>query len=204
MKKLSTLAAAIVAGTVGLSAAVQAAPLNTNSPNVFSYTYIEADYINMDDFGDGLRLKGSFDIDKNLAIMGAVDFASEHGVDWRRISVGLGYHQKIANKTDILVHGEVENISLDWDSGYKHDWDDHYDRYNDDSDTGVRVGAEIRHALTSKVELFGDVSVTTAYDTDVPVTLGGRFSFTRQLQATASFEFSDEDTFALGLRYYFR
>lgn len=204
MKNIYSGILAIVAGFLAVAAQAQGVLGIAPQPNVFNYDYIEVDYISIDDFStrgnldpdlDGFRVKGSMDIDPNLALIGSIGYAGENNVDLTMISFGTAYHQKLEKtqlkQSDFSIYAEIERWDVEIDNAK-----------GDKDDIGLHAGAAFRIKVVEKFEIFGDLSVRTTMDNDMAAEVGGRYAFTPRLHGVASIEISDADTLAAGLRYY--
>lgn len=176
---------------------VQAQGIITNDkPNTFTYDYLDVEYVDIDEFDtDGFRLSGSYDFEQNLSVIGSIVIAEGNKVDYTQLTGGLAYHQQIKDtETDLVLHAEIEMIDWDFDSKSSK---------KDDDDTGILIGSEVRHKINVDAELYGDLSLRTTGDNDVLLTFGGRLHFTPKLLGIVSYEISDQDILAVGIRYHF-
>lgn len=204
MKKLL-----IIAGVASLSAVSYAEPVQSRA-EVFSYSFVEANYVdmrneNLDDrrFNrgrgdiDGLRIKGSFDVAPSFSVIGSLLDAGDNNYDLTVLTMGAAYHQplpKIENMPfDLIVSAEFEHVEVDFDQPK-----------DDDTENGVLLSGGVRLAIIDKLQAFSDISVSTNdYYRDVSLAVGARYEFVPALQATTSVEVGDIDLVSIGLRYNF-
>jgi peptidoglycan hydrolase-like protein with peptidoglycan-binding domain len=182
----------------------------TATNSVFSYSYIEGGYstteaeliegISID--GNVLYLLGSFDITPNINLLAdyqkySYDYDNEATI-W---SAGVGYHQKMQEKTDIIIalkyySGEItkfigENVSTD----------------NDDSAFGFKSG--VRYEVSSELEanaLFSFRKWDEIDDSDKSFIIGARYNINNFLKSSnnitvgARFTVGDDSGFGISLR----
>ncbi len=154
-----------------------------------SYTYVEANYLNLDHGLDGWGLRGSADIGKTglyaLGSYGRLDADGTAG-NVRTNELGVGYHHTIAAKADLL--GELAYRNADTGSN------------NID---GMRASVGVRGQLADRVEGFAKANYydRSDYHGDVTGTLGGQFKVTDTWGATAEAELGNgERAYLLGVR----
>lgn len=202
MKKLQAIVLSISAIIVSVSVHAEGLLGMKAQPNTFTYNYVELNYMVMDDFElnnkaesdlDGFKFDASFDIDSNLSLIGSLSYADDKDVDLTNYSIGAAYHQKMTQTeltgSDIIIHAAIERIDVDVTGQATK------------GDTGLLAGATLRVKVVKEFEVFGDLSVRTAWDNDILATIGGRYAFTPKLFGVASFEISDSDTLSAGIRY---
>lgn len=201
MKNLSLTISALA--LAGFSTGAFAVELPADKPNHFEYDYIDIAYVDLEDGLNGFSLLGSYDIAHNVALTGQFLTAStEKGgidLDYDLLSIGLAYHFKSASMTDtdVVFHGELVKADYDASAGSA--------RASDD-ESGIRVGAKLRMDLQPGVEVFGDISLTSADeagDSEILITPGVAYEFADGLAGFISYEFSDREWLSLGLRYYY-
>lgn len=193
----------LIAGLV-MTAALPVMAQDNAAANNFNYSFVEADYVDFDSGFDGFRVKGSFDLQSNLAVIGSVGLYDEKNADLRVVSGGVAYHRNAGElleadalrNTDLVFHGELEwaEVSVDCPS---------FASCRDDDDIGILAGVEARIAIIDRLEAFADLSLRTTWDTDVVFGGGVRFSVIEQLQLLAGVELADDDNIYLGARFNF-
>lgn len=186
----SMLRAAVVASTLLTTGSAIALELPADRANHFDYDSVSGAWADLADGLDGFSFNFSHDIRKNIAITGEILSASQGSADFDLLRVGAAYHFKSTSMTDtdVVFHGSVVRA----DGG--------------DADTGIRVGASLRVDLQPGVEVFGDISLTTADeagDSDILITPGIAIEFTPSLDGVVSYEASDREWLSIGLRYYY-
>jgi Ax21 family sulfation-dependent quorum factor len=158
-----------------------------------SYTWAEADYVDLDNGADGWGLRGSYNFgDTGFYVLGgyswlnADDADLDLDVDAEADELGLGYHHAIAANTDLI--GEVAYQKIDTD----------FFRID-----GLRTSVGVRSALTPNFEGFVKANYydVSDYDGDVTGTLGAQFKFNPMWGITGEAEFGDgSEAYLLGLR----
>lgn len=176
--------------SLSLSNAANAAQWPADKPNHFNYDTIEGAWADLNDGLDGFSFKVSHDIRQNLAITGGVLSASQGNADYDLLTVGAAYHFKslTMTDTDVVLHGSLVRAD------------------NGKADTGIRIGAKLRVNLQPGVEVFGDLSVTSADeagDSEILITPGLAVELRPDLDAVASYEASDREWLSIGLRYHY-
>ena len=172
-----------------LPLSASALDLNQARPNEFNYNYAEIRYVDMDAGQDGLEILGSFDVKPNLSLNASLLNTNGNRFDYRTMSFGAAYHAKWVDfeRSDLIIHLDI--VQADVSRGA--------------DDTGLMFGAKARIQVQEKVEAVGDISYTTLYDDDLMLTLGAAYTLTPELDAVANYQFSDNDTLNIGLRYNF-
>ena len=180
------------------TASASALELPADRANHFDYDYVEGAWADLEDGLDGFSFGFSHDLRKNIAVTGGLLSASENNADFDLLHVGAAYHFKSLNMTDtdVIFHGSLVRSKAKV-SGFGFS--------ASDSDTGLRIGAKMRVDLQPGVEVFGDISLTTADeagDSDILITPGLAIEFTPELDGVVSYEASDREWLHIGLRYY--
>ena len=160
----------------------------------FSYNYLQVAFVDLDSDYEGFKLDGSFDMSRDLALTASymnTDSGAYH--DYDLFTLGLAYHQRLVAlpRSDIVLHGEFEHASRDYS---------HNNHLHSDDDSGLRLGAMLRHQLQGNIELFGDLAYSSLYDNDLALTAGVNLSLNQQFSVVAAVELSDDDMLLLGLR----
>lgn len=187
MKK-TLLALALLAGFAG-----------TANASELSYSFIEADYVNIGDLDsgndfDGFRVRGSVEFGENF--YGLADYtmtsASPFGIniDIDLYNVGVGFKTNVGDKADFFVDASYSNIDLSSSFGGA-------------SDNGYTVRAGFRGQLADSFE--GTIGVSHRdlgdFDQDTSLLLGGQFKFNDTWGITADVDAGGDDTrYAVGVR----
>lgn len=183
-----------VAALLGCTLATPALAAKETKGGPFSYNYLQFAFVDLDSGYDGFKLDGSFAMSPDLALTAAyMATDNERSLDYDIFSLGLAYHQRLANmpRTDLVLHGEFQRASLEYH---------HNNHFHDDDDSGLRLGAMLRHQLQRNIELFGDLAYSSLYDNDLALTAGVNLSLNQQFSVVAAVELSDDDMLLLGLR----
>ena len=179
-----TLIAFALAASLPLAAQAADKPL--------SYTYVEGNYVNLDNDVDGVGVRGSFNFGESglygLASYGWLGSDQETLDDdeVKASELGLGYHHAIADNTDLI--GEVAYRSAKTDN-FRLD--------------GARGSVGVRSAMGDKIEGYAKANYYDAsdYDGDVTGTVGGQFKFNPTWGVTAEGEFGNGDqAYMVGVR----
>ncbi len=166
--------------------------VETIQPNTFNYMFIEAKFIHKGNRGSGFRLDGSFDIDHNIAAMAGIRYTTKNDTSYTLVSAGAAYHQQIMGRA-------IEGLDFIAHAAFEEAFDN--DKTSDKSYFGVKVGTGVRCAVKPKLEAFGDFSVATTGGSEIFIKGGVRYTLMRGLTGVASYEFSNNNTLSLGLRY---
>lgn len=156
-----------------------------------SYTWAEADYVDLDNGADGWGLRGSYNVgDTGLYVLGGYSWLGFNDgiddVDVKANELGLGYHHAIADNTDLI--GEVAYQNADADV-YRID--------------GLRTSVGVRSAMTNNFEGFVKANYydVSDYDGDLSGTLGAQYKFNSMWGVTGEAEFGNGDqAYLVGLR----
>jgi len=164
------------------------------------YDFIEGTYesVEIDDSGgnldgDGLGIAGSFEIGDQLHLFaGYRSFDFDFGADLDELTVGLGWHPKLTDTTDIVF--ELGYVSAEASAfGFNSD------------DDGYRTSLGIRSMLSPQFELAGRLNYTDVGDGD-DTSISGElwYNLNESLALGGGAEFGDDTTiYGVGLRWYF-
>ena len=170
--------------------------------STFSYRWVELDYVTWgsnefgkDDF-DGFRVDVSVPVADQISVIGDLTAYSNKFVDTTKLSGGASYNLNIGSlsgvaaldKMDGVIHAEIEYYDTNKGVG---------------SETGIYTGVEARYWALEGLEVYADLSIRTAYDTDLVIASGVRWAVIDALQLTAGFTLADADELYLGARYNF-
>jgi len=164
---------------VGLS--LVALPCAAFAADELKYSYVEADYLDLDHGVDGPALRGSIDLGKTGAYLTGsyawLDGAGSNNV--RAHELGAGYHHGIGARTDLI--GEVAYRKAEADGT---------------SAEGARASVGVRGALGKRGEAFvkGNYYDAADYHGDATGTVGGQFKFNNTWGVTAEVEAGNGDT----------
>jgi len=150
--------------------------------NNFSYNYAEAGFVDLDG-GDGFTFGGSYEINPEMFLQGSfvTADADNSDADVTGLTMGVGYHQPIADKTDgvgFLGLGKADYSG----SG------------SDDSDTGFILSGGVRHMFTDQLEATAALTHTSIGDSDTNFTFGARFHINEKYSVGATLSTDDADT----------
>lgn len=173
-----TLAAVISGNTF-------AAELFKKGPSVFNYNFAELKYIDGDGGLDGFGITGSGDIQQNIALR--VDYAKLSAGSFDSDSLRLGGTYYIQSQA-------YPQADLVFSGGF--------DRVSDES--GLYVSAGARYAVSDPLEVNASIELTTAFDTDINLSLAGLYEVSPGFSAFAETTMGDGTAISLGVRFYWR
>ena len=156
-----------------------------------SYTWVEGNYVNLDNSTDGWGLRGSYEFGKSgLYALGSYSWLNADtplgGVNAKADELGLGYHHAIADKTDLI--GEVAYRNAD---------------IGTQNIDGGRASVGVRSAMTKNFEGFVKANYydLSDYSGDVSGTIGAQYKFNPNWGATAEAEVGNGDqAYLVGVR----
>lgn len=158
------------------------------------YSYIELRFADADEnSGDGLQLKGSFDLDNNWIIVGEINSLEfGGGVDETTIQIGGGYVFRNYDNMDLIATASFVDAKVDTFFG-------------DLDDTGFALSAGARGMVTPQLEIRGFVNYIDVNQSDTFFEIAGDYYFSPRFSAGISIEFAgDNDLISVGGRWYFR
>ena len=142
----------------------------------FNYSYGQLGYETGD--VDGFVLTGSFDINKDIFIIGRfVDATNDDtgvDIDYSELSIGAGYHMPIQKDLDAVFTVSLSDVEV-----------------GTVSDTGVLLTAGVRFNLNESVELAGGAFYNSAFDIDFGVQGEVRYNINKTMSAGLNFTSSD-------------
>ena len=161
------------------------------------FGYIEAmPLMSYDIGGDGLMLEGSGQFKTRFQLLGRVGISDSYN----EVMIGGGYYLTPAKATRMTVvmlagveHGSFELQDEDSAPGIS----------LTSSDTGLFLGALSRLVINNKFEIKGGVGYSSFFGGDATLFGGGYYHLTPQLDVMSRFELGDNDSFGLGIRYYY-
>ena len=182
------LAKAVIGGLV-----LAAAPLAAMAEGM-NYSYVEADYVDIDvdggPSGDGFGLRGSVGFLDNLFAFADYTDSSVDIFDLQTIAVGIGGHYPLGANFDAT--GRIGYTEADVD----------VDGFGSASDDGYLLSLGLRGQV-SQIELEGNVIYTDFSDggNETAFEVAGRWNFTEMFSAGLGYRSGDDvNTFFAGVR----
>ena len=177
--------------------------VSTASASGIGYNYFQGGIATNDVDGadSALFINGSYGVTPNINIVAGfasigIDSNSSIDASISTYTIGVGYHQSMAEKTDVF--GEIQYLNLDLDLSTSNA----YGSYDIGDGFGGRLG--LRHQVSDKIE--GEVSVNYASiegETDTTFEATGRYFFNNQISASLGFSTADDSGVTGALRYNF-
>ncbi len=164
-------------------------PFAAHADDKLSYSYVEADYLNVDGDADGFGLRGSLEFgDSGLYGFGGYSNVEvdDFDIDVDTYDLGLGYAHDLSTNTDLI--GEVAYLNSEAE-GFDVD--------------GWRASAGIRGSFTPDFEGLAKVNYIDGdeLDGDFSATLGAQYKFTPMWGITGEVELADDsEAYLLGVR----
>lgn len=180
-----------------ISAAVLAVLATSIQAEDFSYNYVEGAYESLDldgPDGDIYRLSASYELTPQFNVIGEYavgDLENPLGgsdLDFEESAIGLGYHTRIAERTDFTSNLKVVNQDIDFIG----------------DDTGYGVGVGLRHKPVDSLELDANIDYIDVNDNDdTRYKVGARYFFNPAISAGVGYSTSaeDVDVFSGNLRW---
>ncbi|HLS83073.1 MAG TPA: diffusible signal factor-reguated Ax21 family protein [Arenimonas sp.] len=165
-------------------------PLAAQADDKLSYTYVEADYVNIDNDADGFGLRGSFEFgDSGFYGFGAYNWIETDvgSVDIDASELGFGYAHGLGENLDLIGEAAWQNVDVD---GFG------------DAD-GYRASVGLRGSISPKFEGLIKANYIDGDDVDGDFTgtIGAQYKFTRTWGITGEIEFGDDaETYLIGVR----
>lgn len=214
-----------------ICAALGIAPIVSMASDKLNYSYIEADYINLDidDIGDNSGILDDFDDGSGYALRGSValndrwfafsefsqtdadatffddqDMLVPADTEVKRFNIGLGLTTPMSDRTDIVVRGAYSDIDFDdFDFGASDSLSPN-DLTEDPSD-GFFVDAGLRSQLTDRLEGGIAARYTNVESVDGLSIIGNiLYEVTPNWGVNLEVSAGDElSTWMLGMRYSF-
>jgi len=169
--------------------------------SAFDYNFAQVTFTDVDTIGDsGLTFEGSYEVSDNIAVIGSYLTAG----DFTRIIAGASYRPDVdlglSNNTSLEIHGAIDKYDVEFcvpnffNAG---------ESCASSSETGFIFGSLVRYEQSEKLELFGDISYTTAGEGDIALTGGAMYEFSDNLHVIGSLTLADADILEVGVRYNF-
>lgn len=161
-----------------------------------SYTYVDGRFVDFDNDGadgDGLRFRGSYELESNFLVVGSFgmfDF-DRADADLTVFSIGGGYYLPYAEGMDLV--GTVELIRADIDAnGFS------------DNDTGFGLTAGVRGLILDQLEGRAFANYVDVSDSDIFVSLEADYWINEDISAGIGLDIGgDADEIRLGARWSF-
>ena len=169
----------------------------------FSYSYLDAAYVNtdidqFDEDVDGFALRGSYELTNNVFVFaGYADQGTSvagFDIDLQTYNLGLGYAWPLGKALD--VYGKMGYVSAEVDA----------QGFGDADDDGYSLAVGLRGRAVEQLELEGAVNYVDLSDSgdDTTLDLGARWYFTPQFAFGVEGSFGDDaNTYGLGVRWNF-
>lgn len=177
---------------------VQATALaQTGQPNQSSdlnYSFAELRFVDVDESGgDGFRLAGSYEVDGDWLLVGALTALDFNGdVDSTLLEIGGGYVWKYSEDFDLVSTLRLVRAEVDTPFG-------------DADDSGIAFSAGIRGLIAPQFEVRGSVNHINLDNSDTYLQIAGDYYLGREVSIGVSLDFAgDTDSFSFGARWYFR
>ena len=189
MRSLITLSAVILFSAVASLNNAHAIGFLKKGPSNFNYNFAEIAYVDFDDSLDGLSLRFSASFDENYAFRVAYSRASADAFDADTLTAGVTYHIQSSAypRADWLLDAGLIAVDLDFAD-----------------DVGISIGGGVRYGLSDALELNGNLSLQTAFDSDLIIELRALYEFASGFSGFVETSFGDGTTLGLGLRFYWR
>jgi Ax21 family sulfation-dependent quorum factor len=172
-------------------ALLAALPFAAQADDKLSYTYVEADYVNIDSDADGVGVRGSFEFGQsNFYGFGGYSQVriDNTSIDVNFGEVGVGYAHGLTDNADLISEVAYQNVDVDGFSG---------------SLDGYRVSVGVRGSFSPKFEGLIKANYVDGdnVDSDFTGTLGAQYKFTQTWGMTGEVEFADGgQTYLVGVR----
>ena len=165
-------------------------PLSAQADDKLSYTYVEADYINVDGDADGFGVRGSFEFgESGFYGFGGWNQVEVDGVnvDIDSTELGLGYAHGLSDNLDLISEIAWNDIDVD---GFG-------------SEDGYRASVGLRGSFTENFEglIKANYNDGDNADGDFTGTIGAQYKFTQTWGVVGEIEAGDGgETYLVGLR----
>jgi Ax21 family sulfation-dependent quorum factor len=170
-------------------ALLAAIPFSAQADDKLSYSYVEADYVNIDGDADGFGVRGSFEFgDSGFYGLGGWNQVEVDGtnVDVDTWNLGVGYAHDLSTNTDLI--SEVAYINTDV-AGFDVD--------------AYRASVGIRGSISENFEGLARANYVDGddFDGDFSLTVGGQFKFNQTWGLVGEADFSeDAEQYTVGVR----
>lgn len=151
MKKMM-MKAGLLALALGASSAANAA---------FNYSYIEGGFGEIDD-GEVLFAKGAFDLTKNFGLVGGLYMGdADPDFDVTALEVGAQFHQPLKGNLSFHAGLQVLHVEVEGDIVVNMGPFGTFRRSYDADDTGLIANAGLRFQVQPKLQLEGDLKLSS-------------------------------------------
>ena len=165
-------------------------PLSAQASDQLSYTYVEADYVNVDSDADGFGVRGAFEFgDSGFYGLAGYNTLEVDGIniDVDNFEIGFGYAHGLTDRMDLIAEAAYLNTDV---------------QYFGDVD-GYRASIGLRGAFSDKFEGLVKANYVDGddFDGDFSGTLGAQYKFTQTWGLVGEVEFADNvETYTVGVR----
>lgn len=165
-------------------------PLAAQADDKLSYTYIEADYVNVDSDADGFGVRGSFEFgNSGFYGFGAYNWLETDvgSLDFETTELGFGYAHGLNDNLDLIGEAAWKNVDVD----------------NFGDVDGWRASVGVRGSFSRNFEGLFKVNYVDYdnVDSDVTGTVGVQYKFNQTWGITGEVEFGDgAETYLVGVR----
>jgi hypothetical protein len=161
------------------------------------YTYAEIGYVNadfddVDDDGDGFLVGGSLAVHPNVHLVADYqDIGLSGDNDFSAYTLGAGFNYSLSPSLDGVLR--LRYVSAEFDG-----------RFGDNDEDGYGFDAVLRAMVSPRLELNGGLRYVDVFDDNTSLVLGAFYDVIPNLAIGGELEFSDDFTglFLKG-RYYF-
>lgn len=167
-----------------------ALPLSAQADDKLSYTYVEADYINVDGDADGFGVRGSVEFGQSgfygFGGYNVVEIDNTN-IDVDSFDLGLGYAHGLSDNMDLLA--EISYLNSDVEGFGDLD--------------GYRASVGLRGSFTENFEGLVKANYVDSddFDGDFTGTLGAQYKFSQTWGMVGEVEFGDDgETYLVGVR----
>ena len=170
-------------------ALVAVLPFAAQADDKLSYSYVEADYVNLDGDADGYGLRGSFEFgDSGFYGLGGWRTAEIDGtnIDVDQWELGVGYAHGVSQNLDLISELAYDKVEVE---GFDAD--------------GYRASVGVRGSVSPNFEGIAKASYVDSDDADGDFvgTLGAQYKFTQTWGVVGEAEFADGgELYTVGLR----
>jgi hypothetical protein len=153
--------------------------------------YVNADYDDINEDGDGFTLGGSYALTRNFHLLiDYTDIDLDSDDDASILAIGAGVNFPLRAGLDAVGRARYIDAEID--------------RQGDDSESGFGLEAGVRTMINSQLELNGGIRYTDVYDDNTSLVIGGLFDVVSNVALGGEFEYADDYTaLVLKARVYF-
>jgi opacity protein-like surface antigen len=152
--------------------------------------YINADYDDISEDGDGFAIGGSYALTKDIHVVADYSDIDLDNGDASTLSFGIGVNFPLRPGLDAV--GRARYIDAE------------VDRPGDNDESGFGLEAGVRTMINSQLELNGGVRYTDVFDDNTSIAIGALYDVVPNFALGGEFEYSDDYTaLVLKARLYF-